>query len=300
MKINGVETNKAEIKTEENKTKSKGLFKSGNKADKKLDDTTKLDKKQKKVKNKAKEDEGSKYVVPPENTDVPDTKIKPTKIPFVITGIICIAAIIFACLSLVKGISGNKKYNEAMENINNVYSQNMTANNVYAKIDVISAQVLDYKDGVCETTYGYVECEEPTTKIIYIFKDLDGILKLFDSKINEGKQFSYVTDIFELPEGAFLITEATEKQVYSTYLNELNEANAVAAEASKQMQRAKISGIVALGMLLITFVLYKIFLKRNDLIPLVKKAPVNEASTVNPVNNTAPVANNNPEEFDDF
>lgn len=218
--------------------------------------------------------------------------------------VIALVSLIILMLSAVNAISNNIKYSSAMKNIDKLYSQDMVNNNVFANIEIYSARVLSYSDGICETDFGSLECAEPTTPIIFIFRDLDGTLKLFDNSINEGKQFSYVTSNFNLSDNDFLITEATEKQVYSTYLNDLNAAKELKSKADQYAKRIIISAAILVTSLLSAFILYKLLLIKVEKVPLVNNIQNNTANINDMSENNAgnSIVNDNGEdaEFDDI
>ena len=156
-----------------------------------------------------------------------------------------VLAAVFLVLTLVFGIKTIGSWwshRGMMKDINNNYDTALMENKVYTRIDIITANVLSYADGICTTDLGDIECNKPSGTVMMVFYDLEGNLRPIDTITSGNGAVEYVTESFTPPDNAMVIFSDNAKDTYSDYLIDLEEAEET--HASMKSSRTILLGSV--------------------------------------------------------
>lgn len=114
-------------------------------------------------------------------------------------------------------------YKSDMKYIEKTYHEDLINSKVYTQIIVKTANVIGYENGICSTDLGDIECDKPNGSVMLVFTDLDGKLRPLSYIANNNSTVEYVTDNFEVPDGAVVVRGDAKDQYYS-YLVDLENA----------------------------------------------------------------------------
>lgn len=155
-------------------------------------------------------------------------KAKIKKITSIISAILCVVFIILTLFNTAMAIKNWFGYRADMKEIKSTYDVGLMENKVYTRIDIKTANIIDYSNGVCTTDLGEVECKKPSGSVLLVFQDLNGELRSI-TDINEisNDSVEYVCGEFKVPENSVIISGDRVKSEYKSYLDDLDEANKI-------------------------------------------------------------------------
>ena len=154
------------------------------------------------------------------------------------------------------------KYTNTEKYIEKEFGPNLENSEIYIQINVETAKVLDYNDGIYITTLGNVEGSDKyiNNDVLYVFVDIDNILKIFDYDINNNG-YNYVTQEFDMI-GANILRTKSEKEEYLEFMQNSQNLKTYLHKVDKHKKITILSLIIAVLAALYTVYF---FVKRDRL-----------------------------------
>lgn len=143
-----------------------------------------------------------------------------------IAAVLCVTFIIVTFVSLIMTGSNWFTYRSMMKDIQSNYDSELIENKVYTKIELKTANVVSYSNGMCDTDLGKIKCDKPAGTVMIVFTDINGDLRpISDIDKLSNSSVEYVCGDFRVPDNSIVITSEKIKALYKYYLDDMAIAN---------------------------------------------------------------------------
>lgn len=147
------------------------------------------------------------------------------KLISIIAAVLCIVFVIITLASSVMTVKNWFTYRSMMKDIKSTYDIGLIENKVYTKIELKTANIIGYSNGVCTTDLGEIKCSKPTGSVIIVFQDLNGDLRpIGDIDEISNDSVEYVCGEFKAPDNSVVISGDRVKSEYKSYLDDMETA----------------------------------------------------------------------------
>ena len=211
----------------------------------------------------------------------------------IITTVTAILTIVCLLAFLVLGVINIKDWwviRSTEKDIAETYSEDIMNNKVYIEVEVITAKIEGYEEGILHTDFGDIECKNPGGTVILAYYNLDGELKPMTEMPDANYGVEYVTSNFEAPEGSIIVASASDKGTYLDYIHDVAELTEMQNSKKTEMSllwTSLVGAVVCAGL----FVLTRAGL--FDKLVSIKKPEEDEAESID-FGNELPELNNEP------
>ncbi|MBR1454707.1 MAG: hypothetical protein IJ593_08725 [Lachnospiraceae bacterium] len=275
MKVNGIETETGEVKT----NKKESL------ADKIKDATAELNN----INNKDNDATDKKNEIDKDKVDAMsysnmeklsssignfNSIIAATNVLFTVLTIISVLALILVLIISFTTNQSIKNINNALSN----YPEEIVNSDIYIEIDILTANILEYKNGVYKTDLGYIASDEVNGKTMLVYYDIYGTLRYLNDGSLENGKFNYVTKEFAVPENGYLITDDNYTVIFTKYIDDIETLEKLnnKSEAIDQCKTVLIFTSIIFAILALVLTVSLNLNKKNDILDKIDEASDNQ------------------------